>query len=73
MYYHPFVCILNMCKHKMCLQAEIWNVQTIVKSHGHGILTIDDVKIGVQIISDHKMVCNLLTKVMSCLHFKDYF
>ncbi|GFS92307.1 enhancer of mRNA-decapping protein 4 [Nephila pilipes] len=36
-------------------RAEIWNVGTVIKEHGHGNLTIDDVKVGVQVITDHKM------------------
>ncbi|GFQ69841.1 enhancer of mRNA-decapping protein 4 [Trichonephila clavata] len=36
-------------------RAEIWNVGTVVKEHGHGNLAIDDVKVGVQVVTDHKM------------------
>ncbi|KAG8183618.1 hypothetical protein JTE90_025169 [Oedothorax gibbosus] len=42
-------------------RAEIWNVQTIVKNHGHVKLTIDDVDVGVQVISDHKTAISAAT------------
>ncbi|GIY27632.1 enhancer of mRNA-decapping protein 4 [Caerostris darwini] len=36
-------------------RAEIWHVETVVKEHGQGNLALEDVKIGIQVISDHKM------------------
>ncbi|XP_035228571.1 enhancer of mRNA-decapping protein 4-like [Stegodyphus dumicola] len=35
-------------------RAEIWNINTVIKEHGLGNLTLDEVKIGVQVISEHK-------------------
>ncbi|XP_055929956.1 enhancer of mRNA-decapping protein 4-like [Argiope bruennichi] len=42
-------------------RAEIWNVDTVLKEHGPGNLTVDDVKGGVQAISDHKMPISTAT------------
>ncbi|CAL1278496.1 unnamed protein product [Larinioides sclopetarius] len=42
-------------------RAEIWNVDTVLKEHGPGNLTIDDVKGGVQVISDIKMPISTAT------------
>ncbi|XP_054714115.1 enhancer of mRNA-decapping protein 4-like isoform X2 [Uloborus diversus] len=35
-------------------KAEIWNIQTVINDHGHGDLTVDEVKVGVQVILEHK-------------------
>lgn len=38
------------------IKAEIWNIHSVLAECGHGTLAFDDVKVGVQVISEHEKV-----------------